>query len=46
MSADHKKKCKSGQSIRDLLVEIERSYGFIHRLLDEADVTFRSRGGL
>ena len=34
-----------GQSIRDIASTIGRSYGFVHRLLAEADVVFRTRGG-
>ncbi|THV38572.1 helix-turn-helix domain-containing protein [Glycomyces buryatensis] len=34
-----------GRSIRDIASTIGRSYGFVHRLLTEADVKFRTRGG-
>jgi transposase len=34
-----------GVSIRDLAAELGRSYGFVHRLLVEAQVTLRGRGG-
>ncbi|MEZ0493064.1 helix-turn-helix domain-containing protein [Kineococcus sp. TBRC 1896] len=34
-----------GKSIRALAEETGRSYGFVHRLLSENDVTLRSRGG-
>jgi len=40
-----KVKYDAGASIRDLAVETGRSYGSIHRLLHEADVAFRGRGG-
>lgn len=36
---------KKGQSIRDIASTIGRSYGFVHRLLAEAGVDFRTRGG-
>jgi Helix-turn-helix domain len=39
------KKYTSGASIRALAEETGRSYGFIHRILTENDVTLRSRGG-
>jgi len=35
----------SGASIRALAEKNGRSYGFVHRLLRENDVTFRGRGG-
>lgn len=34
-----------GRSIRDIATSIGRSYGFVHRLLAEAGVDFRTRGG-
>lgn len=34
-----------GRSIRDIAASIGRSYGFVHRLLAEAGVDFRTRGG-
>jgi hypothetical protein len=34
-----------GASVRELAEQHGRSYGFIHRLLVEADATMRSRGG-
>ncbi|GGT05059.1 hypothetical protein GCM10010206_79210 [Streptomyces cinerochromogenes] len=40
-----RKRYEAGASIRDLIRETGRSYGFLHRLLDEAGVTFRGRGG-
>ena len=45
LTADLKKQYESGASIRQLAQETGRSYGFIHRLLVEADVTLRGRGG-
>ncbi|WP_127452964.1 helix-turn-helix domain-containing protein [Streptomyces sp. B29(2018)] len=44
-AADLKKKYDSGTSIRALAEETGRSYGGVHRLLADAGVTFRSRGG-
>lgn len=35
----------SGSSIRQISAELGPSYGMIHRLLSEAGVTLRSRGG-
>lgn len=35
----------AGASIRTLAQENGRSYGFVHRLLSENDVSFRGRGG-
>lgn len=37
-------KYAAGQSIREIAEEVGRSYGFVHRILREGDVTFRSRG--
>lgn len=34
----------AGTSVRDLSVQVGRSYGFVHRLLKEASVTMRARG--
>lgn len=34
-----------GQSIRALAVSVDRSYGFVHRVLSEAGVKLRKRGG-
>jgi hypothetical protein len=39
------KKYAGGASIRALAEETGRSYGFVHRILTENDVTLRSRGG-
>ncbi|MFF7858628.1 helix-turn-helix domain-containing protein [Streptomyces sp. NPDC007904] len=39
------KKYDSGASIRALAEETGRSYGGVHRLLEGAGATFRSRGG-
>jgi predicted transcriptional regulator len=45
LAQDLKKKYDSGASIRALAEETGRSYGGVHRLLEDAKVTFRSRGG-
>jgi hypothetical protein len=34
-----------GKSIRALAEESGRSYGFVHRILSESEVSLRSRGG-
>ncbi|MGH8793334.1 MAG: helix-turn-helix domain-containing protein [Stackebrandtia sp.] len=34
-----------GQSIRALAASVDRSYGFVHRVLIESGVTLRQRGG-
>lgn len=36
---------EQGASIRSLAESTGRSYGFVHRVLSESDVTLRSRGG-
>ena len=38
-------KYESGESVRQLAESINRSYGFVHKLLSEAGVHFRGRGG-
>ncbi len=45
LAADLKKKYDAGASIRALAEETGRSYGGVHRLLEDAGATFRSRGG-
>ena len=45
LSKDLVEKYKSGASIRDLAAETSRSYGFIHRILKDAGVELRGRGG-
>jgi predicted transcriptional regulator len=45
LAADLKKKYESGVSIRALAESTGRSYGFVHRVLSEAGVTMRGRGG-
>ena len=36
---------RKGATIRELSTEYGRSYGWIHRILSEAGVTLRGRGG-
>ncbi|WP_313896055.1 helix-turn-helix domain-containing protein [Streptomyces sp. YIM 98790] len=45
LAEDLKRKYESGASIRALAEETGRSYGFVHRMLSEADVALRGRGG-
>jgi predicted transcriptional regulator len=45
LAADLKKKYEAGVSIRALAESTGRSYGFVHRVLSEAGVTMRGRGG-
>ncbi|MEV5279684.1 helix-turn-helix domain-containing protein [Streptomyces sp. NPDC006692] len=45
LAQDLKKKYDSGASIRALAEETGRSYGGVHRLLEDAGTAFRSRGG-
>ena len=45
LTADLRKKYERGQSIRALADGTGRSYGFVHRLLFDADVPLRGRGG-
>jgi predicted transcriptional regulator len=40
-----KQQYETGRSIRELADAHGRSYGFVHRLLSEAGVTLRGRGG-
>ena len=45
LTADLRRKYEKGQSIRALADGTGRSYGFVHRLLVDADVPLRGRGG-
>ena len=45
LTADLTKKYKKGQSIRALAESTGRSYGFVHRLLVDAHIELRGRGG-
>jgi len=40
-----KRQYEQGRSIRELAGEYDRSYGFIHRMLVDAEVGLRGRGG-
>lgn len=42
---DLTKKYGKGHSIRALAAETGRSYGFVHRMLSDAGVSLRARGG-
>ncbi|MCP2256605.1 hypothetical protein LX15_000288 [Streptoalloteichus tenebrarius] len=45
VAADLKKKYEKGASIRSLARSTGRSYGFVHKVLIEAGVQLRGRGG-
>ena len=45
LAGDLSKQYDKGRSIRELAESNGRSYGFIHRVLSEAGVTLRGRGG-
>jgi len=45
LASDLKRQYTGGKSIRDLANDTGRSYGFVHRMLSEAGVTLRGRGG-
>lgn len=45
LTADLTKKYQKGQSIRALAESTGRSYGFVHRLLVDAEIQLRGRGG-
>ena len=45
LASEVKKQYEKGRSIRELADSHGRSYGFIHRLLSENEVSLRSRGG-
>ncbi len=45
LATDLRKKYERGASIRALAESTGRSYGFVHRVLSEADVPLRGRGG-
>ncbi|MER7224767.1 helix-turn-helix domain-containing protein [Streptomyces rubradiris] len=40
-----KEQYEGGRSIRAIAEAYGRSYGFVHRVLTETDVSLRSRGG-
>ena len=45
LASELTKKYQQGSSIRALAEETGRSYGFVHRILTESEVSLRSRGG-
>ncbi len=45
LANDLKKQYEKGRSIRELADTYGRSYGFVHRVLSESEVTLRGRGG-
>lgn len=45
LAAELKPKYEKGASVRALAESTGRSYGFIHRVLSEAGVKMRDRGG-
>lgn len=45
LATEVKKQYEKGRSIRELADSHQRSYGFIHRLLTENEVSLRGRGG-
>ena len=45
LAVDLAKKYQKGESIRSLAESTGRSYGFVHRLLVDGEVSLRARGG-
>ena len=45
LAHDLRLRYETGTTIRDLAEEIDRSYGFVHKLLIEAGTGIRARGG-
>jgi hypothetical protein len=45
LAADFSQMYQSGVSIRSIAEASGRSYGFVHRVLNENGVTLRARGG-
>ncbi|GAA3502726.1 hypothetical protein GCM10019016_098350 [Streptomyces prasinosporus] len=45
LAREMRKQYENGQSIRAIAEAHGRSYGFVHRVLTEADAPLRSRGG-
>ena len=41
-----RKSYEQGASLRELAFQTGRSYGFVHRVLTDAGVTLRGRGGV
>jgi hypothetical protein len=46
MGSEMRRLYETGMSIRDLSEEYQRSYGAVHKMLQEAGVELRVRGGL
>jgi hypothetical protein len=45
LAKDLKDRYEAGESIRVLAESSGRSYGFVHRILNESGATLRGRGG-
>ena len=45
LASELAEKYQAGNSIRSLAEETGRSYGFVHRILTEQEVSLRGRGG-
>lgn len=45
MAAAVRRRYEEGWPIRRIAAEVNRSYGFVHRVLSESGVTLRGRGG-
>jgi predicted transcriptional regulator len=45
LAADLRREYEGGASIRSLAEQTGRSYGFVHRVLTESEVSLRGRGG-
>ena len=45
LSDELRQQYESGRSIRSIAAETGRSYGFVHRVLQESGATLRGRGG-
>ncbi|MFB8000388.1 helix-turn-helix domain-containing protein [Streptomyces sp. NPDC056002] len=45
LAAELRTAYEGGASIRSIAESTRRSYGFVHRILTEAGVTLRQRGG-
>lgn len=45
VTAKVRQRYQSGESIRSMAADLGRSYGFVHRILVDAKVPLRGRGG-
>ncbi|MQA06314.1 MAG: hypothetical protein GEV07_27555 [Streptosporangiales bacterium] len=45
ITAEIRRRYENGESIRSIAAAVQRSYGFVNRVLHESGVTLRSRGG-